>query len=452
MRANAPNSIRSPQGIKFFTGQLANSLAGDLEGFADQINAINIKLQKPQQVTSILLTNEAGQVISGVGNLVYRGVRYTNFFSELHVGNSLLNQDPTKALFNANADGSVSIGGAGWLDIHDPYDGNAAWVGTQFDTLAITGATNANGTIRLTIPGHTLITGNTAQVRNMQFAGVPNATGIWTVTVVDANTVDLNASVWAGQFVLPPAPAGIDTQSPTIDRVLQITNATSSSGILIQTSIPHDYVTGDRVNIPAVPGVPNATGQWTITVTNATHFRLNGSTFAGAYTGPGTCLRFFAGLLAQQFAVGPSFQNYLLRGFADGSLKLRNASIVLQSGPNSIVLDPNGPSIVASSATSSIVLNASVPNLVFTSPSGSVNINGSNARMTFSSSAGSITIDAILGQITIRNGANTTVASLNTAGDFTAQSISTPGGVTATVLPTFSSMDFTNGILTNFVP
>src|SRR5208282_4834519 len=136
--------------------------------------------------------------------------------------------------------------------------------------------------------------------------GVANANGTWVVTVIDANTVDLNGSIWSGPFVpLATIPAGLVTYQPTIDRVLQVIGAAGSGGLIeLQTSVAHTYETGDRVNVPGVPGVSAATGQWTITVVDATHFTLDASAFSGAFTGNGTCLRYFAGVLAQTFATG----------------------------------------------------------------------------------------------------------------------------------------------------
>ena len=57
----------------------------------------------------------------------------------------------------------------------------------------------------------------------MQFAGVTNATGLWTLTVIDASHVDLQNSVFAGSFVAPPPTGGIPTMMPVIDRFLQVT-------------------------------------------------------------------------------------------------------------------------------------------------------------------------------------------------------------------------------------
>ncbi|UOF78755.1 phage stabilization protein [Caudoviricetes sp.] len=68
-----------------------------------------------------------------------------------------------------------------------------------------------------------------------------------------------------------------------------ITNVDNSGGLFrVTTSAAHGYSTGDPVAIRGVLGTPNADGDWTITVTSATQFTLDGSTFAGAYTSGGT--------------------------------------------------------------------------------------------------------------------------------------------------------------------
>lgn len=327
---------------------LGSQLATDLDNITGQINTIVTLGKIAPKISQFVLTNAAGQVIAAVGPVTYQGVPYVNYFSEIHAGNPLGTRNPAEALFNANTDGSVTIGQHGWLDVHDPYGGSAAWLGTRNDVLAITGAANnGSGLIRLLVVGHNFVTGNTAQVRNTQYYRVPNALGTWTLTVVDANHVDLQKSVWAGVFAAPsPLPAGVDTYSPTIDRVLQVTSAVSAGGLIkLGTAVAHTYLTGDKVNVPGVPGVPAATGQWTIKVVDATHFTLNGSTFSGTFSANGTCLRYFAGMLAQTIAIGNSFTDFNLRAFADGTLIIKNAQFIIQSPNGEIILDPTGPSI-----------------------------------------------------------------------------------------------------------
>lgn len=357
-RVNAPPGIRSPKGVKLFGGDLSNSLAGDLESLNQSVNSLQLAMKQSPAISQLQITNSAGQTTSSFGPVTVNGVVFTNYFSELHVGDPQLTLDPTMALFNANADGSVTVGKNGYLDVYDPYGASAAWIGTQNDVQFITGAVNNGaGLIRLLVVAHTCADGDTVTVRNMQFYGIPNATGTFVVTSFDVDHIDLRGSVWSGTFTVPVVRPGINTQAATVDRVLLVDGAVASvshpgppAWIRIHTQQEHGYETGDRVSLANVGGVPNADGQWTITAfgntgASAHIFDLQGSTFAGAYTAGGTCLRYFAGILAQTFAIGNSFTDYKLRAFADGSLKINNATITLTSANGKIVLDPNVPSL-----------------------------------------------------------------------------------------------------------
>lgn len=424
---------------------LASQLATDLQGIGTQINALNTSAKVPPKITQLLLTNKQGQVTAAFGPVIYQGIPYTNYLSEIHVGNPLGTRDPNQALFNANTDGSVTIGQNGWLDIHDPFGGNAAWIGTRIDTWPVTNAyNNGSGLIRLTVMGQNFVTNNSAQVRNIQLYGVPNGLGTWPVTVIDANTVDLQGSVWSGAFSAPATPPdGIDTFSPTIDRVLQIIGAISSAGLIaLETQIPHLYESGDRINVPMVPGVPPATGQWTIKVVDATHFTLDDSVFSGAWSANGTCLRYFAGGLFQTIAIGPDFINYKLRAFADGSLRIRNASITLTSAGGSIVLDPTIPSIDLTSPTGEIVLNAATSQIVLTTTS-------NLAKIIIDAGAPSIKMFDATGTLSVTIDSNGTV----TAGVITSQNgISVVATVRNAAGTGISTLTFTSGILTAYTP
>lgn len=64
---------------------------------------------------------------------------------------------------------------------------------------AVTGAVdNGAGLIRLTVTGHGYTTGDRIIVDSV--GGVANAHGSWIVTVIDANTIDLQGSTFAGTF------------------------------------------------------------------------------------------------------------------------------------------------------------------------------------------------------------------------------------------------------------
>ena len=325
---------------------------------------------------------------------------------------------------------------------------------------------NGAGAIRLTVPNHTLATGNQATVRTMNLANVPNANGSWTVTVIDGNTIDLNGSIFSGPFQTPTPASGLPTYQPTIDRVLQISNMASDGGLIkVTTSVPHNYTSGSQVSIPApgaigvpavgqwiisvptalnvtgavnngsglirltvpggnymtgdkvqvlaVGGVPNASGRWTATAispgvidlqgstwagtytsggtatfTNANTFDLDGSTFSGAYVSGGTVVEYYAGMLAESFAIGSSFANYKLRAFANGNLVINNATIELDSTSGQILLDPTTPAIILSSNTTlaRIIIDASVPDIVFYNSSGAQSmVLSSNGTITASS-------------------------------------------------------------------
>lgn len=360
--AGSPLQVASASNLrssKILGAGLGSQLATDLDNITGQINSIITLGKVPPTITQFVLTNAAGQVIAAVGPVTYQGVPYVNYFSEIHAGNPLGTRNPAQALFNANTDGSVTIGQHGWLDVHDPYGGNAAWIGTRKDTLAVTGAANnGSGLIRLLVVGHNFVTGNVAQVRNTQYYGVLNALGTWALTVVDASHVDLQGSVWAGVFAAPvPLPGGVDTYSPTIDRVLQVTSAVSAGGLIkLGTAVAHGYSTGDEVSVGNIGGVPAATGQWIIKVVDATHFTLNGSVFSGGFASNGQCLRYFAGMLAQTIAIGNSFTDFNLRAFADGTLEIKNASFIIISPNGEIIIDPTGPVIEVFDAASNLVV------------------------------------------------------------------------------------------------
>jgi hypothetical protein len=65
-----------------------------------------------------------------------------------------------------------------------------------------------------------------------------------------------------------------------------VTGATNASPIAITTSSAHGLATGNQVEIDNVHGNLSANGYWTITVTGADTFTLNGSTGSGAFATP----------------------------------------------------------------------------------------------------------------------------------------------------------------------
>lgn len=68
-----------------------------------------------------------------------------------------------------------------------------------------------------------------------------------------------------------------------------VSAASNASPIVVTTSSPHALSTGDAVLIWGVQGNAAANGNyWTVTVVDATRFRLNGSAGSGSYTSGGT--------------------------------------------------------------------------------------------------------------------------------------------------------------------
>lgn len=333
----------SPPDVGTAVNQLENSgnpllsaAAGAFRNVQSNLNDILSTLRNTNpEVTEVVVHDSTGKVVGFIGDFEFSGVVTRNYFSEIHIGDPLGTGDPTQSVINVNANGQITVGSTGWVDVLDPFGADAAWIGTQYDTLAVTGAAdNGAGLIRLTVPAHGFITGDSAIVLNV--GGVPNATGVFALTVIDATHVDLQASVFVGAF----------TSGGTINRLLHVTGAANNgAGLIRLTVVAHGYESGDKVNVVGVGGVPNATGQWIITVISANTFDLRASTFAGAFTAGGTVQRYFAGGLFQTIAVGPSFANYNLRAFPDGTLKINGATITLTGTNGTILLDPTVPAI-----------------------------------------------------------------------------------------------------------
>jgi hypothetical protein len=308
-------------------------------------SVVNTLRQAPPSIEDFIVTDPTGAPIARIGSWVEDGVLRSGFWTrEFYQAG----EGPDTAVLYSDENGNLIIGKNGSATVLDPFGGTAAWIGAQWDTLDVTGAANNGaGLIRLTVALHGLITGDEVLVGDV--GGVPNATGVWTVTVIDPNTIDLQESGFGGAY----------TGGGWVSRVLHVTGAADNgSGLIRLTIAGHGYESGDTVNVHSVGGVANATGQWIVTVVDANHIDLEGSTFAGAYGGGGICVRYFAGGLFQNIAIGPSFDDYSLRAFPDGTLKIHNAEIVLTgSGGGTITLDPDVPEIVIEGVGSRLLVD-----------------------------------------------------------------------------------------------
>jgi hypothetical protein len=94
---------------------------------------------------------------------------------------------------------------------------------------------------------------------------------------------DNGASISAG------SPTAATLYSPAANNASgNLAGATNASPIVIATSAAHGLATGAIATIAGAKGNTNANGSWIITVVDATHFSLNGSTGNAAYTNSGT--------------------------------------------------------------------------------------------------------------------------------------------------------------------
>ena len=171
------------------------------------------------------------------------------------------------------------------LDSGDWRMTDCDFMGAELAGNPVSGAiNNGAGLARLTVAGHGMTTGQTCFVWGVD--GATGTTGVWTVTVIDANTIDLQGSTFGGVYTF------LGRCVPVFTVVGAVNNGAGL--IRIQTSAAHGFATGAQVYLQNVGGVPNANGGWLITVIDATHFDLQGSQWGGAYTSGGTACSFTA--------------------------------------------------------------------------------------------------------------------------------------------------------------
>ncbi len=96
---------------------------------------------------------------------------------------------------------------------------------------AVTGAANNGaGLIRLTVVGHGWSTGHEVVVDRV--GGISNASGRWTITVIDANTIDLQGSTWAGTY----------TSGGSAGRVYSIVSTSNGPGVVFTDAGARLYI------------------------------------------------------------------------------------------------------------------------------------------------------------------------------------------------------------------
>lgn len=99
-----------------------------------------------------------------------------------------------------------------------------------------------------------------------------------------------------GNGTIPQATAPFDATAPVPAAGLDISSSTNATPIVVTTSSPHGYSTGDTVFIEGHKVNTNANGRWAITVTGGSTFSLNGSVGNGVGVATG---------YVQDFSVNP---------------------------------------------------------------------------------------------------------------------------------------------------
>ena len=137
--------------------------------------------------------------------------------------------------------------------------------------LVITGlANNGSGLIRVTVADtSTLTTGDIRTVSGVIGSFADDANGTWTLTVISGTTFDLQSSSFDSQNVTGAANNGAG--------LIRLAMASTAA-----------WTTGSKVVVASVTGTTEANGNWVVTVIDATHLDLQGSTFTNAYVSGGT--------------------------------------------------------------------------------------------------------------------------------------------------------------------
>ena len=149
-------------------------------------------------------------------------------------------------------------------------------------SLIITGAATSGGLIKLTIAAHGLETGRMVDVAGV--AGTVEANGRWIITVVDANNITLQGSVFTNVWTSGGTCVGA---GPFVAHDITACADNGSGLIRVTTKSSHSFSTGNRVAIEEVLGCLEANGAWIVTVINATNFDLQASVFSYAWTSGG---------------------------------------------------------------------------------------------------------------------------------------------------------------------
>lgn len=290
--------------------------------------------------------------------------------------------------------------------------------------------------IQITDPSGALI----AQIGNITGSNNVAYPGIWTNRLYVGGKGPDTATLFSdgvevaigknGQvFVLDPfgnVGAWLGAQSELPKNVTGAVN--NGAGLIRLTVTAHGWVTGDEINAAAVGGVPNATGQWIITVISPNTIDLRGSTFAGTYTSGGTAQRFFAGGLFSTVAVGGSQAITNITDNGSGLVRITVPAHGYASGYAVVLTGTNGVPGINGISWNVIVIDANNFDLIGSTFSGSytgggLSLNWPTAKL-IARDDGSLTINGAA--FTLNSGGVTTTISNapGTTGPWTGQATS----------------------------
>lgn len=153
--------------------------------------------------------------------------------------------------------------------------------------MTVSGAVNnGSGAIRLTTPSTaTLTSGQLVAISSI--VGTTEANGTWGISVVDPTHIDLIGSTFANAYVS----GGQINPTIFLEQTFQpvpILGIASAGGLIkIQIADTSILTAGDGYYVSGVKGTTEANGAWAISIVDATHFTLTGSTFTNAYVSGG---------------------------------------------------------------------------------------------------------------------------------------------------------------------
>ncbi|HEY2414173.1 MAG TPA: choice-of-anchor L domain-containing protein, partial [Pirellulaceae bacterium] len=167
--------------------------------------------------------------------------------------------------------------------------------GQQIFVSGVLGNTAANGPffVKVTDSNHFSLWLNALlsipSVSNANYLGG----GTWTILPVDpglsgaAISFDKDPSNGRDTYSTNQGPGYVIPGSPIDPNTGIDPGVTNSYPIIIHTTTAHNLQDGDTVQVSGVLGTTNANGVFKVTVIDATHFALNGTTGNGAYTNNG---------------------------------------------------------------------------------------------------------------------------------------------------------------------